>query len=398
MSLLEFNFAARSDVGVHRELNEDSGLASKNLLVVADGLGGHAAGELASSTAIALVNELDLSNSNSEKLHARLTKVTSEISKRLLEQSTRHSERSGLGTTLSLIGLRPDGMAFVFHIGDSRVYFARDGLFERLTTDHTYVQKLIDEGDLTETEAASHPQRALLTQAIDGITPADGDFQVKEVMPGDKFLVCTDGLNAVVKDKEIEQALSNLEPAAAVTSLVDLALDRGAPDNVTVIVGDVRQQDTALKAEPIVVGAAAMVGNRANLSQLRFPTDQMPTPSATEQSAPPSTPLTPASRAPLRAIILTSLPTFGFAVLGVYAALISTQIFVGVNKGRVTIYQGIPQNIAFLQLHRPLETTDLEISMLPLFERQQVVGGISVESNQSAKELIEQLRLRSSGN
>ena len=397
MSLLEFNFSARSDVGAHRELNEDSGLASKTLLMVADGLGGHAAGELASSTAIAIINELNFNNLNPEKLRNKLAQATKDISKRLLEQSNRHAERSGLGTTLSLIGLRTDGTAFVFHIGDSRVYLARNGLLERLTTDHTYVQKLIDEGELNETEAANHPQRALLTQAIDGITPADGDFKITKVLPSDKLLICTDGLNSVVKDQEIENALSSLEPAAAVTRLVDLALDRGAPDNVTVIVGEIRDQDIATQVEPIVVGAAAMVGNRANLSQLRFPTDQMPTLAASKTTAEPSRPVDSASRTGLRVIILTSLVTFGFAVIGIYAALISTQIFVGVNDGRVTIFQGIPQNIAFLQLHRPLEATDIEVATLPLFERQQVVGGISVESNESAKELIEQLRLRSSG-
>jgi protein phosphatase len=367
-------------------------------LVVADGLGGHAAGELASSTAVAIINQLELNDVRTEKIQSALKSATNDISRKLIEQSTRHNERSGLGTTVSLIGLKADGTAYVFHIGDSRVYLMHDGHLERLTKDHTYVQKLIEIGDITEAEATSHPQRALLTQALDGVTPADGDFELKKIAPGDKLLVCTDGLNAVVNDLEIADALTNLEPAAAVTKLVDLALDKGAPDNVTVIVGEVRETDVASKTDPIVVGAAAMRSNRDNLAQLQFPPDEMPsatstsTQSATNESKPAS------NRTDFRLIIITSLITLSLALIGIYAALISTQIFVGVSGEKVTIFQGIPQKILFLQLHRPLETTDIDISDLPIFERQQVVSGLSVTDDQAARDLVDQLRQRSQTN
>lgn len=392
--MLEFNFAARSDVGAQRELNEDSGLANETLLVVADGLGGHAAGELASSTAISVVSDLDLSDISTQKIETKLSNATKDIAQKLLEQSTKHSERSGLGTTLSLVQLRANNEATIFHIGDSRVYHLRDGAFRRLTKDHTYVQKLIDAGDLTEIEAAHHPQRSLLTQAIDGITTSEGDLLTIPAKEGDKFLVCTDGLTAVVDDDEIANVVEDLEPAAAVTKLVDVAIDRGAPDNITVMVAQTRAKSESKGREPIVVGAAAVSKNRRSLSQLNFPADEMP--SATEPVTAQSQSDTAKKRNQnsLRLIIITALVTLSFASLATYASLIGTQIFVGAKDGMVTIFRGIPQTVLFVQLHRPIETTNLSISGFPSFEQQQIVNGISVSNEQGARDLVEELRQR----
>jgi len=400
--VLKFHFAARSDVGVHRELNEDSGLASERLLAVADGLGGHAAGELASSTAISVLNATQLSGATADQISKRLTAATSDLSGKLIEQSGYHRERSGLGTTLSLVYLIENAEVAIFHIGDSRVYRQRDGVIERLTKDHTYVQKLIDAGELDENAARVHPQRSLLTQAIDCVTPAIGDFRATATQLGDKYLVCTDGLTGVMTDAEIQSALATLEPAAAVTKLVDLALDRDAPDNVTVIVAEVIESQDKNASDPIVVGAAAMKGNRASLASLRFPQDQMPSLETSrheqigvatnqqhdEQAA-------AASRNRFRIIVLTALVTLGFAVLGTYAALLGTQLFVGVQDGQVALFRGIPQSILFVKLNRPLSVSDLSISSFPTFEQQQISGGISVVDEKSGEELIEQLRERS---
>lgn len=392
--MLEFNFAARSDVGAQRELNEDSGLANESLLVVADGLGGHAAGELASSTAISVINDLDLTDMATPKIKTKLSNATNNIAQKLLEQSTKYSERSGLGTTLSMVQLKSNNEATVFHIGDSRVYHLRDGVLQRLTKDHTYVQKLIDAGDLTELEAASHPQRSLLTQAIDGITASEGDLLTLDTKEGDKFLVCTDGLTVVVDDSEIAKVIDGLEPAAAVTKLVDLAIDRGAPDNITVMVAQTRPKSESKPREPIVVGAAAVGKNRKSLSQLNFPADEMPSASKADEARSQSATARRANRNTLRLIIITALVTLSFASLATYASLIGTQVFVGAKDGTVTIFRGIPQTVLFIQLHRPIETTNLSISNFPSFEQQQIVNGISVANEQGAQDLVEELRLR----
>lgn len=398
--MLRFHFAARSDVGAVRELNEDSGLASERLLVVADGLGGHAAGELASSTAISVISALQLEGLTPNQATKKLSSTTKELSRKLLEQAGNYAERSGLGTTLSLVYLTQKPEIIVFHIGDSRVYRKRGGDFEQITKDHTYVQDLIDLGEITQEQAQTHPQRSLLTQAIDGITPANGDFSVMTVAPGDKFLVCTDGLTAVLSAPTLQQVLDELEPAAAASKLVDLALDRGAPDNVTVIVAEVLYENSDKPSDPIVVGAAAIKDNRDNLSSLKFPRDQVPVLNSSDAndewrgSGPEGRSTTESGRPRIRLVVLTALITLGFALLGIYAALLNTQLFVGVENGKVALFRGIPQSIAFVELNRPLLISDLDIADLPSFEQQQVSGGISVLNEESGKELIGQLENR----
>lgn len=399
--MLKFHFSARSDVGIQRELNEDSGLASEQLLVVADGLGGHAAGELASSTAISVINSTNLEGLTADQVSKRLTGTTKELSRKLLEQSGNYTERSGLGTTLSMVYLVKGDKIAVFNIGDSRVYLGRDGSLSQLTKDHTYVQELIELGELSQEEARVHPKRSLLTQAIDGVTPASGDFAVLDIVAGDKFLVCTDGLTAVLQDREIMNVIEKLEPAAAVARLVDLALDRGAPDNVTVIVAEAIHSTEASGSAPIVVGAAALKGNRENLAALDFPNDQMPTLEKapqqlkglnTQGNQPNQSFGTKRNR--FRLIAITVLLTMGFALVGLYAALLSTQLFIGVENGQVALFRGIPQSIAFVELNRPLIVSTLNISDLPTFEQQQISGGISVANQASGIELIEQLQAR----
>jgi protein phosphatase len=241
----------------------------------------------------------------------------------------------------------------------------------------------------------------LLTQAIDGVTPASGDFAVLDIVAGDKFLVCTDGLTAVLQDCEIMNVIEKLEPAAAVARLVDLALDRGAPDNVTVIVAEAIHSTEASGSAPIVVGAAALKGNRENLAALDFPNDQMPTLEKapqqlkglnTQGNQPNQGFGTKRNR--FRLIAITVLLTMGFALVGLYAALLSTQLFIGVENGQVALFRGIPQSIAFVELNRPLMVSTLNISDLPTFEQQQISGGISVANQASGIELIEQLQVR----
>jgi PPM family protein phosphatase len=255
---LALRFAVRSDVGLLREGNEDSAYAGPHLLAVADGMGGHAAGEVASAAAIATIASLDSDQSASDLLPA-LANAVATANMRLQEMIMSDPATEGMGTTLTVL-LWSDGHAALCHIGDSRAYLLRDGKFYQITHDHTLVQSLVDEGRITEDDVATHPQRSLLLRALDGRTLADPDLSSHETMPGDRYLICSDGLSGVVTEQTLHQALSSVrDPDKAALQLVELALKGGGPDNITCIVADVVDTDfTALPPQvPVLAGAAS---------------------------------------------------------------------------------------------------------------------------------------------
>jgi protein phosphatase len=281
MTLL-LRYAAKSDVGMVRRANEDSGFAGRTLLAVADGMGGHAAGELASSTAIATLAELDSEDLPTEDLLTALDDAIVTSAERISQFIEADPSRAGMGTTLTAI-LWQAGRIAVIHVGDSRAYLMRDGQLSQITHDHTYVQSLIDAGRITAEEARRHPKRNLLLRAIDGSQLPEGETSVREAQPGDRYLLCSDGLSGVVDDTQIARVLAEVaDPTAAVTSLVDLALEAGAPDNVTAVVADVVEvDDTEVAREsaltsPVVVGAAGEPRTRMALPGLHFPDDVGP--------------------------------------------------------------------------------------------------------------------------
>jgi PPM family protein phosphatase len=255
---LALRYAVRSDVGLLREGNEDSAYAGPHLLAVADGMGGHAAGEVASAAAIATLASLDSDQSASDLLPA-LANAVATANMRLQEMIMADPATEGMGTTLTAL-LWADGHAALGHIGDSRAYLLRDGKFYQITHDHTLVQSLVDEGRITEDDIATHPQRSLLLRALDGRTLADPDLSTHETMPGDRYLICSDGLSGVVTEQTLHQALSSVrDPDKAALQLVELALKGGGPDNITCIVADVVDTDyTALPPQsPVMAGAAS---------------------------------------------------------------------------------------------------------------------------------------------
>jgi protein phosphatase len=257
---LALRFAVRSDVGLLREGNEDSAYAGPHLLAVADGMGGHAAGEVASAAAIATIASLDSDQSAGELLPA-LANAVATANMRLQEMIMSDPATEGMGTTLTAL-LWSDGHAALCHIGDSRAYLLRDGKFYQITHDHTLVQSLVDEGRITEDDVATHPQRSLLLRALDGRTLADPDLSSHETMPGDRYLICSDGLSGVVTEQTLHQALSSVrDPDKAALQLIELALKGGGPDNITCIVADVIDTDfTALPPQPPVMAGAASNG------------------------------------------------------------------------------------------------------------------------------------------
>jgi protein phosphatase len=386
--MLTLRYAARSDVGLVRPGNEDSGYAGPHLLVVADGMGGHAAGELASASAIAVFAALDSTEPPLEDLPEALQGALERVGEELERVTTSDPALTGLGTTLTSISWR-DGLAIVTHVGDSRAYLLRDGELQRLTRDHTYVQALVDAGRITEEQAAVHPQRSLITRALDGRLDVEGDFSIRELHAGDRILVCSDGLTGVVTDSRLTELLGEGDPTGAVTTLVDAALAGGASDNVTVVVADV-VESRIISGAPVVVGAAGEPGNRDRLPALDFPTDVQPGERTGMDTKPRK------RRRPLRII------AFVVAVLAVFAIIsalgvtwLSQRYYVGVDGGYVAIFRGIDAAVGPVQFSKPEQVTDISVSSLSEFERQRVEETIPVAGLKEAESTVQSIRDRS---
>lgn len=235
MTLL-FRSVARSDIGLVRNINEDACLAHPRVLAVADGMGGHAAGEVASSTVITTL----LKNLDGELSKDWITTTILLGSKKIAEAIHSDSEKEGMGTTLSLI-LSTGDTGIIGHVGDTRVYRFENDTLDQLTEDHTYVQELVDRGEITAEEALIHPRRNLLMRAIDGARTIDIDVLEVPLALGQRYLICSDGLAGVISDIAIAEALQIEDMTLAVETLVQKALDNGAPDNVTVVLGEVSE-------------------------------------------------------------------------------------------------------------------------------------------------------------
>ena len=239
-----FNAEARSEVGLHRSGNEDSALINGVLIAVADGMGGHAGGEVASKVAITtLAQILPLLNNDemdSESLEDFLLGTLTEIDEEIAQTAADDDRLSGMGTTLTSIALYR-GIAYVLHAGDSRAYRLRGKDFAQITKDHSVVQELIDSGAITEEEAAVHPQRSVLTNVLMGLGKVTPLLVAYDVKPGDKYLLCSDGLNSVVSNQEIHEALKGSD---VIDKLIALTYERGAPDNVTIVIAEIGDGDT----------------------------------------------------------------------------------------------------------------------------------------------------------
>ncbi|MCW2718773.1 protein phosphatase 2C domain-containing protein [Pseudonocardia sp.] len=253
--------AAGSDVGQRRQMNQDSAATSPRLLVVADGMGGHAHGEVASSVAVGAVvdaaarlGDTDLADVD---LLAVLGTALEDAAARLTGLAKDDPELRGTGTTV--VAFLVDGTRIgIAHIGDSRAYLLRDGGLVRLTRDHTLVQTLVDEGRISEEEAATHPRRSWLVKTLQDSSSPEPDLFFHEARPGDRYLICSDGLTAVLDDDAVREVLAGEQNReAAVARLIEIANAGGGPDNITCIVADLVDEPPAEDAATLVVGAAA---------------------------------------------------------------------------------------------------------------------------------------------
>jgi serine/threonine protein phosphatase PrpC len=254
---LALRYTVQSDVGLLREGNEDSAYAGPHLLAIADGMGGHAAGEVASAVAISTVAPLDTDMTGVDMLQV-LADAIAEANAELRQVTLTDPSTEGMGTTLTALLWSGEEEFALCHIGDSRAYLLRDGVFHRISHDHTLVQSLVDEGRLTPEAAATHPQRSLVMRALQSSVPAEPDLAMIKAKAGDRYLLCSDGLTDVVSDETVGKTLAEISDLdEAVAQLIDLAIRGGGPDNITCVLAEVIDTDSgqAPSSESIMVGA-----------------------------------------------------------------------------------------------------------------------------------------------
>jgi serine/threonine protein phosphatase PrpC len=256
MSAHFFETSARSAIGLVRQGNEDSAFVSAQLIAVADGMGGHAAGEVASRIAVKVLEKLaptlTATEIDEDSIEDLLMHSLHSIDAEIAAVADEEIEKRGMGTTLTALLIRDNHIALL-HVGDSRCYRLRGSTLEQLSNDHTVIQELLDQGAISQAEAADHPQRSMLTQALRG----DGDvtpvLQMYEVKKGDRYLLCSDGLSGVLTDKEIKIGLKKSDKDEAVKFLNDATYINGAPDNVTILIADISDTSTT---PSLLLGAA----------------------------------------------------------------------------------------------------------------------------------------------
>jgi protein phosphatase len=391
---IALRYAAHSDLGLLRDGNEDSGYAGPRLLVVADGVGGHAAGEVASSIAVAVLSALDEDSPGGELLEA-LASAVSNANSYLRDMVAGDPDLRGMSTTVTAL-LRAGSRFGLVHVGDSRCYLLRDGSLQQITHDHTFVQTLIDEGRITAEEADHHPQKSVITNALDGADSVKPDLSVREARLGDRYLLCSDGLSNVVSDKTLQETLAGGEdPDQTAHQLIELALRGGGPDNITVIVADVVDVDAGPSTTPVVVGAAAEGATR------RTPGSSAAAKAA--QLAPP-----PADddggddedlhyeepqrhRARNTLLVLLLLVVLGAAGFGAWKWS-QAQYYVGAAGENVAIYRGLTQDLGPISTSRVYQQQDIALSDLPDYQQDRVRSDITATSLGDAHRIVRTLR------
>ena len=376
---VEFHYAARSDVGLVRQNNQDSGYAGANLLVLADGMGGPAGGDIASSVAIAHLVPLDTDSHPAETLLPSLRDALMDAHEELSERSEQDPELAGLGTTCIALMRSGNKLAMV-HIGDSRAYLLRGDTLTQVTTDHSFVQYLVDSGQITPEEAEHHPQRNVVMRIL-GDSQADvtPDETMREAVVGDRWLLCSDGLSGVVSSDTIAEILTDVrDPGECAEELIRLALLAGGPDNVTCVVADIVPAGTIPPSAPQIVGAAAKDrlaptrgggGAAARAAALASPTKELPVDDEAEAEA----------DAPRRSRFAWLLPVISLMLaIGLVIAgwlgwqWSQSQYYVMGKDGSVVIFQGIPQSVGSWNLSHAVEITDVKLDQLAAVDQQRL--------------------------
>ena len=396
-------YAVRSDVGLVRANNQDSAYAGPHLLMVADGMGGHAGGDVASSLAIAAFAPLDDEAHGPDDALAELERATETARDAIVERTEAEPDLAGMGTTVTAI-LRAGNKLAMAHLGDSRGYLMRDGELTQVTVDHTFVQHLVDTGRIKPEEAEHHPQRSVVMRVLGDfdvdVTP---DLSVREARPGDRWLLCSDGLSGFVSHDTLAETLREQKDVdACADRLVQLALRGGGGDNVTVIVADVVDLDEVPDGEApstavTVVGAAAITRHQKS-SAADGPAARAAAhmrKAANDGSEDEPTPDEPEA-------VTGARPRMLFVIWGAVLAVVlvflgggygwsQTQYFIGASNGKVAVFRGLPTSIGPLALSRVVETSNVSLGDLPDYLSQRVTAAIPADSLAEARTQVAQL-------
>jgi protein phosphatase len=364
---------AATDVGRVREGNEDAYLVdgTMGLVAVADGMGGHRGGEVASATALEALRA-------AVSAGRPLRDAVEDANRAVFEKASIDDSLRGMGTTLTAATLAAGDTLLVGHVGDSRAYLLRDGELRQVTTDHSLVEELVRDGRLTPDEAAVHPQRSIITRALGVDASVDVDVYPVGLAPGDVLLFCSDGLTGMLQPDLIAAELRREEdPARAATKLVDAANAAGGEDNITVVVVAVTGEAPARMA---IVPVA---------TPEREPLDDVPT----EEARPPKRRARRAGKVVLWALPVVLVLGIAIAAVGWYAR---RSYYVGVHQGNVTIFKGVPGGLVGWDPTIEREYTALALAELPAADRSSVQAEQHFSSVADAEAFVARIRDRTS--
>lgn len=399
--------SGKSDKGRVRSSNQDSGYAGNNLFLVADGMGGHAGGDIASALATQRVAKIDDVYPNKIKAANALSSEMAEANKQLVSTVDSFSYLDGMGTTMDAL-LFTGESASIVHIGDSRVYWLRDGVMTQVTKDHTFVQKLIDAGRITPEEALYHPRRNVLMKVL-GDSQQEPEFDIHhiDIQPGDRFLLCSDGLSSVVPESILEENMKIASLDEATDLLVAEAKEYGAPDNVTVILVEVRDANDPFPAQSITwLGSAAnevvisQSGSNKFLqifSRISFWDAFRKREQFLSESDPSFAKALDEFDGKVRSWKLRGLILFviiagiaGASIFGIYSYT-QTRFYLGIENGKVAIYQGIKESFAGFGFSKLYDESNVLVDSLPDFQKDLLTRSISADSIEDAREKLQQI-------
>jgi serine/threonine protein phosphatase PrpC len=386
---LILRYAVRSDLGLVRGNNEDSVYAGPRLLAIADGMGGHAAGEVASKIVIGTMESLDDDRSLGD-LMAALREAVLDANQRISDAVQKNPDLDGMGTTLTALRFVGSRVGLV-HVGDSRAYLLRNDLLTQITHDDTYVQYLVDTGKITPDEAKDHPRKSVILRALRG-AEVDPDVSIREARAGDRYLLCSDGLSDVVSPETIAETLRIEDAQECADRLVELALRGGGPDNVTVIVADAVEARIGDVVNDVPVIAGAFV----DPSAADVPGTDSPAERAAHISRPKLQVAEPApapkrrSRWRTPVLVIGVLAVIIAALAGVYAWT-QSYYFVGRDGTEVAIFRGVNTSFGPLKFYEVSENTDVKINDLEQSSQSQVMSGIAANSKSDARKVVARL-------